>query len=83
MVAKPRHQLREATCEHLLLLAVFGDDAMKSRVDGELDRRARLRDFMSAGAPDRLAGRRSRHVHAGPCETRPLRLSSGKPALAG
>ena len=51
MVAKPNTRMQEATCDQLLLLAVFGDDAMRSRVDAELDRRARLRPFMSAAPP--------------------------------
>ena len=76
MVAKPNTRMQEATCDQLLLLAVFGDDGMRSRVDAELDRRARLRPFMSA-APT------AARVHVESSAPRSLRLPTGSPALAG
>ena len=79
MVAKPNTRMQEATCDQLLLLAVFGDDAMRSRGDAELDRRARLRPFMSAAPPAPSAARM--HVESSP--PRSLRLPTGSPALAG
>ena len=40
MMAQVRNRLEVATCEQLLLLAVFGDDGLRDRVERELDRRA-------------------------------------------
>ncbi len=40
MMAQVRNRLEVATCEQLLLLAVFGDDGLRERVDRELDLRA-------------------------------------------
>lgn len=66
MATQIKYRLQGVTSEQLLLLAVFGDDIVRQRVNVELDRRARLQSGATIGRIDGTAAPKAVGPSGGP-----------------
>ena len=56
--------LRAASGEELLVMAIFGSSAKKQKIDRELDRRALMHSVLGGGTLGRATGRHTSSGHA-------------------
>lgn len=66
MATQIKYRLQGVTSEQLLLLAIFGDDIVRQRVNVELDRRARLQSGATIGRIDGAAAPKAIGPSGGP-----------------